>query len=283
MNISKTASLLILGSYLEAIGFGQTSFWTNSSVPGNPGENDAASVTVGLKFYSDVAGAVTGIRFYKDARNTGPHECVLWSSTGAKLASATTSTETASGWQQANFSSPVNIQANTTYVVSYLASKGYYADDANYNWSALNAQPMHVSGSSPGVYAYGSASTLPTTTWNASNYWVDPVFVASSQSTPPAGSLTFWTNSPTPATPEDSDTASTTLGLKFYSEVAGTISGVRFYKGPNNTGTHVGTLWSSGGTKLAETTFSGETASGWQQAQFSSPVNIAANTTYTIS
>src|SRR5215813_7925683 len=147
MNIRKTAALLMLGLYLEAIGFGQTSFWTNSSVPGNPGENDTAFTTVGLKFYSDVPGVVTGIRFYKDARNTGPHECVLWSSTGAKLTTATTSTETASGWQQANFSSPVDIEANTTYVVSYLASKGYYADDTNYNWPALNAQPLHVSGS----------------------------------------------------------------------------------------------------------------------------------------
>jgi hypothetical protein len=284
MNISKTASLLILGLYLEAIGFDQTSFWTNASLPGNPGEDDMASVTVGLRFYSDVPGAVTGIRFYKDARNTGPHECVLWSSTGTKLATATTSTETASGWQQANFSSPVNISANITYVISYLAPKGYYADDTNYNWSALNAQPVHVFGSEPGVYAYGSASTFPTGTRNGSNYWVDPIFVASSQSTPPAGSLMFWTNSTTPATPEVSnDGASVTLGLKFYSEFAGTVSGVRFYKGPHNTGTHVGTLWSSTGTNLAETTFSGETASGWQQAKFSSPVNIVANTTYVIS
>jgi hypothetical protein len=189
-----------------------------------------------------------------------------------------------SGWQQANFSSPVNIAANTTYVISYLAPNGYYADDVYYAWSALNAKPLHVSGSSPGVYAYGSSATFPTGTWNASNYWVDPVFVTASQPTPSTGSSMFWTNSTTPSTTEVSnDTASVTLGLKFYSEVSGSVNGVRFYKGPDNTGAHVGTLWSSTGTKLAEVTFSGETVSGWQQANFSSPVNIAANATYVIS
>ncbi len=46
--------------------------------------------------------------------------------------------------------------------------------------------------------------------------------------------------------------------------------GIRFYKGVANTGTHMGALWSSTGAKLANVTFSGETASGWQQANFSS-------------
>jgi hypothetical protein len=30
-----------------------------------------------------------------------------------------------------------------------------------------------------GVYAYGSTSSFPNQTWNASNYWVDVVFVKS--------------------------------------------------------------------------------------------------------
>ena len=40
---------------------------------------------------------------------------------------------------------------------------------------------------------------------------------------------------------------------------------LRFYKGTTNTGTHVGHLWSRTGTMLAEATFTGETARGWQQ------------------
>lgn len=48
-------------------------------------------------------------------------------------------------------------------------------------------------------------------------------------------------------------------------------------------GTHTGHLWSSTGTLLASVTFTGETASGWQQATLSTPVAISANTTYVVS
>ncbi len=40
-------------------------------------------------------------------------------------------------------------------------------------------------------------------------------------------------------------------------------------QGGANTGTHVGSLWTSTGTRLGTVTFSGESASGWQQASFS--------------
>ena len=70
------------------------------------------------------------------------------------------------------------------------------------------------------------------------------------------------------------------VGVKFRSEVAGWITGIRFYKGAANTGTHVGHLWASDGTPLGSATFSSETASGWQQVDFAAPVAIAANTTY---
>src|SRR5262249_14360045 len=61
------------------------------------------------------------------------------------------------------------------------------------------------------------------------------------------------------------------------------ITGLRYYKSANNTGTHVGNLWSSTGTLLATAIFSGETTSGWQQVTFSTPVAISANTTYVAS
>ena len=65
--------------------------------------------------------------------------------------------------------------------------------------------------------------------------------------------------------------------------MAGQVTGVRFYKGSLNTGTHVGSLWSNTGTQLASATFTGETASGWQQVSFAAPVTIAAKTTYVAS
>jgi hypothetical protein len=58
------------------------------------------------------------------------------------------------------------------------------------------------------------------------------------------------------------------------------VKGIRFYKGPQNTGTHVGSLWTATGQRLASVTFTNETASGWQQASFAQPVPITAGTTY---
>ena len=50
----------------------------------------------------------------------------LWNAASKSLlASATFSSETASGWQQANLSSPVAITANTLYVVSYHCNGSY--------------------------------------------------------------------------------------------------------------------------------------------------------------
>jgi hypothetical protein len=73
------------------------------------------------------------------------------------------------------------------------------------------------------------------------------------------------------------------LGVKFRASVNGTVTAIRFYKGPMNTGTHTGHLWSASGSLLASTTFTNETSSGWQQTNFSNPVTITAGTTYIIS
>ena len=142
-------------------------------------------VELGVKFRSDVAGAITGIRFYKATANTGTHIGNLWSSTGTKLATATFSGESASGWQQVNFATPVAISANTVYVASYHANNGHYSADEDYFASSgVDNAPLHalangVSGGN-GVYAYGASSVFPTQTWNTSNYWVDVLFQAGS-------------------------------------------------------------------------------------------------------
>jgi hypothetical protein len=73
------------------------------------------------------------------------------------------------------------------------------------------------------------------------------------------------------------------LGTRFRSSQNGFITGIRYYKGNGTTGNHTGTLWSNSGSQLASVTFTGETASGWQQASFSNPVSIAAGVTYVAS
>ena len=83
---------------------------------------------------------------------------------------------------------------------------------------------------------------------------------------------TIWPSSALPNVASSGDPAPQELGVKFRSDIAGYITGVRFYKGAGNTGTHVGHLWTASGTLLATATFTSETATGWQQVNFSQPV-----------
>jgi hypothetical protein len=109
-------------------------------------------------------------------------------------------------------------------------------------------------------------------------------FTTAAAPPPPSGSCpcTIW-GTTVPSVPDDGDPASIEVGTKFRSDVAGHVTGARFYKSPLNTGTHTATLWTATGTQLATATFTGETASGWQQVLFATPAPIAANTTYVIS
>jgi Domain of unknown function (DUF4082)/Cadherin-like domain len=344
-----------------------------SSVPSVVTVNDPGSVELGVKFAASADGLITGLRFYKGPQNTGPHVADLWSSTGTLLATATFSNETASGWQQANFSSPVAITAGTTYVASY-HSNGDYSTTSSYFTSPLVSGDLTAPASGNGVYAYGSTSIFPTNTYNASNYWVDVVYtkappkpvanndsgfvvnengsitIAASAllandtdtgglpisitgvSNPTNGTVSYDANAksvtfvPTagyagtasftysiadsgggtasasaslivndpsttslfnpasaPSILTGNDPNAVEIGFKFQASTAGTITGLRFYKGPQNTGTHVADLWSSTGTQLATATFTNETAGGWQQVNFAAPVAITAGTTYVAS
>src|SRR6185437_17036532 len=78
------------------------------------------------------------------------------------------------------------------------------------------------------------------------------------------------------------DPSAVELGMSFTVAQSGTISAVRFYKGPQDTGVHTGTLWTSTGAQLGSVTFSNETASGWQTASFTTPITVAAGTTYVV-
>jgi WD40 repeat protein len=366
--------------------------WSNSTVPATTSANDPSAVELGVRFRSSVEGRITGIRFYKGTGNTGTHMGKLWSSTGSLLAEATFTGETASGWQQMTFQTPVPITANTVYVASYYAPNGRYAINPGYfSTAGHQSGPLYFlrNGESGGngVYRYGLGGGFPSSTFNASNYWVDVVLttgggggtdttaptapagltataagsstvnlawtaatdnvgvtgyrvercqgancsnftevasptgtsVADSgltagttyryrvRATDAAGNLgpysavasattgdatatgcsgtvnSLWPNTATPTTPAASDGSSVELGVKFRTDAAGVICGIRFYKGTGNTGTHVGKLWSSTGSLLAQATFTGETASGWQQVLFATPVPVTANTVYVAS
>jgi len=92
-----------------------------------------------------------------------------------------------------------------------------------------------------------------------------------------------WSASAAPAQVDSGDGNSLEVGVKFRADFNGFITGIRFYKSPANTGTHVGNLWTSTGTLLGSATFVNETNSGWQQVNFPNPISITANTTYVAS
>ncbi len=73
------------------------------------------------------------------------------------------------------------------------------------------------------------------------------------------------------------------MGVKVTATAAAEIRAVRFYKSAGETGTHVGRIWTSGGTSLGTVTFANETASGWQTQQLATPLAITAGQTYVIS
>jgi hypothetical protein len=165
----------------------ETSFWGPTVTPAMPqATTDTQPVTLGVRFSSTQAGSVVGVRFYKGTQNTGTHVGVLWSSSGAKLATVVFSGETASGWQRANFSAPVNISANTTYVISYFAPKGAYALQQWYPWTGFSSGSLRAAGDAAGVYTYGSTASFPTSSYKNSNYFVDVVFSAGTVTPPPA-------------------------------------------------------------------------------------------------
>ena len=71
--------------------------------------------------------------------------------------------------------------------------------------------------------------------------------------------------------------------MRFAPTVDGKITSVRFFKGPNNTGTHTGALWTVGGTQLATGTFTNESTTGWQTLTFDAPVSVTKNVEYVAS
>jgi hypothetical protein len=175
-NATRALSITVLA----ANGGCPCTIWPSTAVPAVADIGSDYPVELGVSFKSDVSGYITGIRFYKSAANTGSHVGNLWDNAGNLLASATFTSETASGWQQVKFPNPVAVAANTSYVASYHVSGGHWSVDWSYfaNSGADNA-PLHArengTATPNGIYAYGSGSTFPTNT-NSSNYWVDVLF-----------------------------------------------------------------------------------------------------------
>ncbi len=158
------------------------SLFNASSTPAQTNLNDGQQLEVGVKFQSNVAGDITAIKFYRSANDNGQNVVDLWTSTGTKLATATFTTTTASGWQTVNFATPVTITANTTYVASYHTTGAYVATDGFFTNGVSNGPLSALSSAAAGgngLYAYGGSATtglFPTNTYGSANYYADVVF-----------------------------------------------------------------------------------------------------------
>ena len=168
------------------------SIWPSTATPAVAANPDLSSVEIGVRFQSDSAGYIKGIRFYKGSGNAGPHTGKLWTATGTLLASATFSGETASGWQEVRFATPVAITANTTYVASYYAPSGFFSYTVPYFTAQVSSPPLRAlangDGGGNGLYQYGTGG-FPTSTSNSANYWVDVVFDYTAASGPTLSAL----------------------------------------------------------------------------------------------
>ena len=355
-----------------------------SATPSTPDTGDGNSINVGMVVSVDQPGYIDGVDFYKAIANGGMHVGSLWTASGTLLARATFANETASGWQQVIFANAVSVHPGVEYVVSYFAPQGHYsANSAQFASGGVDTPPLHalansVAPAGNGLFSYGSAAALPTSSFNATGYGVDAVFTYAPLSAAPSspGSViasagaesatVSWTpatsgpaptgyavtphvgsvnlrpvlvsgsplatsvtvpgltdgttytftvtatnsggsslpsaaslpatpeasapacpctifGSSTPSTIDSGDGGSIDVGVVFSVDQPGYIEGVSFYKAAGNTGTHVGQLWTSSGSLLAQATFASETATGWQQVLFSSPVAVTPGVVYVAS
>ena len=127
--------------------------------------------------------------------------------TGTRLAQATFTGETASGWQTVTFASPVQVTPNTTYVASYFAPNGHYAATADYFYRAPAPGPERrrdrrqrrrctrcatPARTTNGVYTYSASSTFP----------------ANPSAPPTTGSTSIFTPTPAPGHGDERDAPS---------------------------------------------------------------------------
>lgn len=85
---------------------------------------------------------------------------------------------------------------------------------------------------------------------------------------------------------DDNGNGGNELGVRFESDVAGTITQIKYYRSAADTDftTRQGHLWSPTGVLLGTATFTASPGdSGWQTATLSAPIVIQANTVYTAS
>jgi endonuclease/exonuclease/phosphatase family metal-dependent hydrolase len=86
-----------------------------------------------------------------------------------------------------------------------------------------------------------------------------------------------------PGTAVQDDTRAVEVGVRFRSNVSGTVEALRFYRGTGNANGYTAHLWSQPGTLLAQVPVKDGRIPGWQEAPLPTPVPLSAGALYVVS
>lgn len=198
-----------------------------------------------------------GVRFYKDPLETGQHIGRVWSATGTLLGQVTFTNETASGWQQKFFATPLQLQPGTTYVVSVNANVTFGTTVSGLLTQVVSGPLQSVADGANGVFG-SAAGVFPTSSYSTSNYFVDAVVS-------PNIPLTVATQVPAP----------NATGVSPSAAVSATFSGPI---DPTTLTSSTFTLKNSSGQTIAGTV---SYVSSANRAVFTPSATLALNTSYT--
>jgi hypothetical protein len=174
LTVTANPAGLSAGTYTATVRVSGTSIVAGPSlfaglVPLVGNQADGRSYELATKIHSTQSIHVTAIRFYKASAESGTHVGTLWDATGHMLAQVTFTNETASGWQTATLSTPVDLAANADYYVGTNINKNY-VDSSLSTLGSIASNGLTVTG------GYSGPTGLLPTANTAKAYFVDLVF-----------------------------------------------------------------------------------------------------------
>ncbi len=167
--------VLVLGWTSSATAATWTIF-TNQVPAATAGDRDSL-YDLGTKFKTTVGARVVKVRVYASAEERGDHTVRLWRVADSALIAGPypwtfpTGTE---GWKEFTLPTPVVIEGNTEYIIDVTngTDQWYFCTEHAFDAPINNGPLVTYVGS--GVYTT-TLGTMPTQTWNNSNYYRDVV------------------------------------------------------------------------------------------------------------
>jgi hypothetical protein len=149
--------------------------FSDSTPPGTVIENE--SYALGMKFRVSVSGKIHGCRYWRTPLETGNHIGKIWDINASLLSSVDYQDESASGWQQQLFTTPLAVTPGQTYVVSVNINYSYILLGGGLASSIVNGNIFSVDDNQNGVFTT-NINAFPTGNFNESNYYIDILFLA---------------------------------------------------------------------------------------------------------